>query len=394
MNRPLRRFARLVVAVVITLMFGVSPAPCAQAQDAPMLVYLGTYTGPKSKGIYVVRFDPKTGAMGQPEVAAEIKNPSFVTIHPSRRFLYAVGEVSDFGGKKAGAVSAFSIDPSTGKLTMINQESTGGDGPCWVSTDATGKVALVANYGGGSVESLPIKPDGSLGAPATFIQHTGSSVNKSRQGEPHAHSINVTPDNRYAVAADLGLDKLMIYDLNTNDAMLKPHDPPFAKMPPGAGPRHLAWHPNGKVAYVCGEMGMTVTAFTYDGAKGTLTEIQTIGTLPPGTEPSTKYSTAEVQVHPSGKFLYVSNRGHNSIATFTIDEATGKLTAAGHVPSGGKTPRNFRIDPTGTWLLAAHQDSDNVVEFKIDPRTGALTPTGVNLTVGSPVCVKFLQVSQ
>ena len=361
-----------------------------------MLVYLGTYTGPKtkSKGIYVARFDPKTGAIGQPELAAEVKNPSFVTIHPSRRCLYAVGEISNFRGKKTGAVSAFSIDPATGKLTMINQESTGGDGPCWVSTDATGKVALVANYGGGSVESLPVKPDGSLGAPASFIQHTGSSVNKSRQSEPHAHSFNVTPDNRYAVAADLGLDKLMIYDLNTTDATLKPHDPAFAAMPSGAGPRHLAWHPNGKVAYVCGEMGMTVTAFTYDGAKGTLTEIQTIGTLPQGTEPSTKYSTAEVQVHPSGKFLYVSNRGHNSIATFAIDQQTGKLTATGNVPSGGKTPRNFRIDPSGTWLLAAHQDSDNVVEFKIDPKSGALTPSGISLTVGSPVCVKFLPVSQ
>ena len=361
-----------------------------------MLVYLGTYTGPKTKseGIYVVRFDPKTGSLGQPELAAKITNPSFVTIHPSRRFLYAVGEVSDFRGKKAGAVSALTIDPASGKLTMLNQESTGGDGPCWVATDATGKVALVANYGGGSVESLPIKPDGSLGAPASFIQHTGSSVNKSRQSEPHAHSINATPDNRYAIAADLGLDKLLIYDLNTNDATLKPHDPPFATMPPGAGPRHLAWHPNGKFAYVCGEMGMTVTAFAYDAAKGTLTEFQTIGTLPQGTAPSTKYSTAEVQAHPSGKFLYVSNRGHNSITTFTVDAQTGRLTAAGNVPSGGKTPRNFRIDPTGTWLLAAHQDSDNVVEFKIDPQTGALTPSGVSVTVGSPVCVKFLPISQ
>jgi 6-phosphogluconolactonase len=396
MNRPLRRFARLAAVVaVVALMFSASPAPRVQAEEAPMLVYLGTYTGPKtkSKGIYVVRFDPKTGALGQPELAAEVENPSFLAIHPSRRFLYAVGEISNFRGKKAGAVSAFTIDPASGKLTMLNQESTGGDGPCWVATDATGKVALVANYGGGSVESLPIKPDGSLGAPATFIQHTGSSVNKSRQSQPHAHSFNVTPDNRYAIAADLGLDKLMIYDLNTSDATLKPHDPPFATMPPGAGPRHLAFHPNGKFAYVCGEMGMTVTAFAYDGVKGTLTQIQTTGTLPQGTESSTKFSTAEVQVHPSGRFLYVSNRGHDTIATFTIDQATGKLTATGHVPSGGKTPRNFRIDPTGTWLLAAHQDSNNVVEFKIDPQTGALTPTGVSVTVGSPVCVKFLPVS-
>jgi 6-phosphogluconolactonase len=338
----------------------------------------------------MMRFDPATGSLTSPEVAGEVKNPSFVTIHPNRRFLYAVGEIDQFRGKKGGAVSAFAIDPKDGKLTLINQETTGGGGPCFVTIDATGKVALIANYGGGSISAVPVKPDGSLGAPTAFVQHTGSSVNKSRQSEPHAHSLNPTPDNKYAIAADLGLDKLLVYKLNPADGTLAPNDPAFATVTPGAGPRHLAFHPNGRFAFVCGEMGMTVTSFAYDGAKGALAEVQTIGTLPQGTEPSTKYSTAEVQVHPSGKFLYVSNRGHDTIAAFAVDPETGKLTALGHTPSGGKTPRNFRIDPTGKWLLAANQGSDNVVVFRIDEKTGALSPTGATATIGSPVCVKFL----
>jgi 6-phosphogluconolactonase len=398
MMRPLRRVTWAVVAVA-ALLAAVVPGGAVVAQEAgkaagnPMIVYVGTYTGPKSKGIYTMRFDPATGRLTAPEVAAEVKNPSFLAIHPSRQFLYAVGELDEFRGKKGGAVSAFTIDPKSGKLTLMNQETTGGNGPCWVAVDATGKAALIANYGGGSISAVPIKPDGSLGAPAAqggFVQHTGSSVNKSRQSEPHAHSLNATPDNKYAVAADLGLDKLLVYKLDPAAATLTPNDPPFATLAPGTGPRHLAFHPNGKFAFVCGEMGMTVTSLAYDGAKGTLTEVQTISTLPEGTAPSTKYSTAEVQVHPSGKFVYVSNRGHDTIAGFRVEPETGKMTAIGHTPSGGKTPRNFRIDPTGQWLLAANQDSDNVVVFRIDEQTGALSPTGTEAKVGSPVCVKFL----
>lgn len=401
MDRPCRRrFARLVIAATAALALASSALTSrAQAGAQPptgstTIVYFGTYTGPKSSGIYMSRFDPATGALTPPQLAGEVKNPSFLAIHPSRRTLYAVGEIADFRGRKAGAVSAFSIDPKSGRLTLLNQQSTTGDGPCFVGIDSTGKVALVANYGGGSVTSVPIKPDGSLGAPSDFKQHTGSSVNKSRQKEPHAHSINPTPDNRYAIAADLGLDKLLVYRFNPDDGTLVPHEPPFATVSPGSGPRHFAFHPNGKFGYVCNEMGMTVTAFAYDPTKGTLTEIQTIGTLPQGTENSPKFSTAEVQVHPSGKFLYVSNRGHDTIAVFTVDPETGKLTAAGHTPSGGKTPRNFRIDPSGKWLLAANQGSDNVVVFKIDPQTGALSPTGTTVTVGSPVCVKFLTLTE
>lgn len=397
MMRPFRCLKGSVVVSVVALLIATAAGGCAGAQEAaakaagnPMIVYVGTYTGPKSKGIYMMQFDPATGKLTEPEVAAEVKNPSFVTIHPNRRFLYAAGELDEFRGKKGGAVSAFTIDPKSGKLTLMNQETTGGTGPCWVACDATGKVALVANYGGGSISAVPIKPDGSLGAPTAFVQHTGSSVNKSRQSEPHAHSLNATPDNRYAIAADLGLDKLMVYKLNPAEGTLTPNDPAFATLTPGTGPRHLAFHPNGKFAFVCGEMGMTVTSFAYDGTRGTLTEVQSVSTLPQGTEPSTKYSTAEVQVHPSGKFVYVSNRGHDTIAAFSVDAESGKLTPIGHTPSGGKTPRNFRIDPTGQWLLAANQGSDNVVVFRVDEKSGTLSATGTEAKVGSPVCVKFL----
>ena len=356
-----------------------------------MTFYVGTYTGPKSKGIYMVKLDPATGALSTPQVVGEVKDPSFLAIHPSNKFLYAIGEVNEFAGKKTGAVSAFAIDPASGKLALLNQQSSGGPGPCFVTVDATGKNALIANYGGGSVECVAIKADGSLGEPSTFIQHVGSSVDQGRQKEPHAHSINPTPDNKYAIAADLGMDKLLVYKFDADKGTLTPNDPAFTSIAPGQGPRHFTFHPNGKWAYNCNEMGLTARAFAYDGDKGTLIEMQSLSTLPEDANRKGA-STAEVQVHPSGKFLYVSNRGHDTIAIFTIDPASGKLTAAGHQPSGGKTPRNFRIDPTGNFLLAANQDSGNIVVFRIDQTTGGLTPTGATAEVGSPVCIKFMPV--
>jgi 6-phosphogluconolactonase len=377
------------LAWIAALLLPAAFAMQAKGEDAKMeTLYVGTYTGPKSKGIYMLKLDPATGALSTPQVAAELKDPSFLTLDSKGKFLYAIGEVNEFKGKKAGGLSAFSIDPATGALTLLNQQDTGGPGPAYVALDKTNKVALVANYGGGSIESLPIKDDGSLGEPASFIQHTGSSADPSRQKEPHAHSINVTPDNKFAIAADLGLDKLLIYKLDAAKATLTPSDPAFTPIKPTSGPRHFVFHPNGKFAYNCNEMGLTACAFTYDGDKGTLTEIQMITTLPEGAVRKGA-STAEVQVHPSGKFLYVSNRGHNSIAIYSIDQATGMLTAAGNVSSGGKTPRNFRIDPTGNYLLAANQDSGNIVVFKIDQNSGMLTPTGATAEVGGPVCIKF-----
>lgn len=377
-------------ALLASLALVLSLAPRASAGPSAaetVSVYIGSYAAAKDIGIHHFTMDLATGALTAAGGASGIDNPSFVAVSPDKKFLYAIGEAG-VKGKKGGAVCSFSIDPKTDALAMLSQSTSVGNGPCFVTADKTGKVVLVANYGGGSVASLPVSADGKLSEAASFIQHTGSSVNKSRQGEPHAHSINVSPDNRFAFAADLGLDKILIYKLDPEKGTLTPNDPAFAEIPAGSGPRHLAFHPSGKYAYVCGEMTSTVHAMTYDAAKGALTVVQTLSTLP---EPVKGNSTAECQVHPNGKFVYVSNRGHNSVAVFHVDEATGKLTAAGHAPTGGKTPRNFGIDPTGTFLVAANQDSNNVVVFKIDPKTGVPGAAIAEVSVPKPVCVKFLQ---
>jgi 6-phosphogluconolactonase len=350
-------------------------------------VYLGTYTGAKSQGIYVCDFNAETGELSQPRLAAETKSPSFLAIHPDNKHLYAVGEVGEFQGKKTGAVSAFAINADSGALTLLNQQSSGGTGPCHVSVDRTGKCVLAANYGGGSVCAIEIKGDGSLGEMAGFVQHAGASVDTGRQSQPHAHSINLSPDNKFAFAADLGLDKVLIYSLDAQKAKLTPHNPPAGVVAPGSGPRHFAFHPGGKFAYVINEMKSTLTAFNYDAAAATLTELQTLSTLPEGFTGNN--STAEVVAHPSGKFVYGSNRGHNSIAVFQVDGKTGRLTAAGHQGEGIKTPRNFNIDPSGKFLLVGSQAGDNVAVFRIDQATGALSPTGHKVEVGAPVCIKF-----
>lgn len=383
----------LMVALLISASIGYGRRQQVRntKQRGKLMVYVGTYTGTKSKGVYVFGMDLASGAVTPARLAGEAVNPSFVAIHPSQRFLYAVGEVSDFAGKKSGGVSAFAIDSSTGNLTLLNQQSSGGTGPCHLVVDKAGKNVLVANYGGGSVAVLPIQADGRLSEASCFIQHTGKSVNPRRQEAPHAHSINLDAANNFAFVADLGLDKVLVYRFDAMKGTLTPNDPPAASVAPGAGPRHFAFHPSGRYAYVINEMGNTVTAFSYDAQKGVLTAIQTLSTLPQGyTEVS---HTAEVQVHPSGKFLYGSNRGHDSIAVYSIDQNTGRLTLVGIPSTQGKTPRNFGIDPTGTFLLAANQDSDNVVVFRIDPQTGELKPTGQVVEVPTPVCVKFMAVA-
>jgi len=354
-------------------------------------VYFGTYTGKSSKGIYVSQFDAATGRLSEPELAGEAASPSFLALSPNGKFLYSANEVSQFEGKKAGAVGAFAIDATNGKLKALNQQSSGGADPCHILVDASGRTVLVANYGGGSVEALPIRADGRLGDPATFIQHAGSSADKSRQEAPHGHCIVTDPSNRFALACDLGLDKVLIYKLDPAKAALATNDPAFGAVPPGSGPRHLAFRKDGKFAYVINEMACTVTAFSFDAKRGALTAIQNISSLPPGESVQKGFSTAEIEVHPSGKFVYGSNRGHDTIVAFAIDSKTGRLTLVGHQPTGGKIPRSFGIDPTGHWLLAANQNSDNVVLFRIDQKTGALSPTGTEIKVGSPVCVKFLE---
>jgi 6-phosphogluconolactonase len=351
-------------------------------------VYVGTYTQGASKGIYLFELDVSSGKMKSLGLAAESRNPSFLAIHPSNRFLYTVNEVGDVGPMKAGAVSAFAIDAHTGKLKHLNEASSGGPGPCHLVVDRAGRHVLAANYSGGSVAVLSIRSDGRLGDACAFVQHAGSSIDKARQEAPHAHSINLDPAGRFAFVADLGLDKVFIYRYDAVTGGLTPNDPAFASVAAGAGPRHFAFHPSAMFAYVINEMHSTVTAFNYKAALGSLDQIQTISTLPRGYKGET--STAEVQVHPSGHFLYGSNRGQNSIAVFSIDAQTGKLTLLQNEGTGIKTPRNFGIDPTGTFLLAASQDAGTIVQFRIDKTTGRLTPTGTVVEVPFPVCVKMM----
>jgi 6-phosphogluconolactonase len=359
-----------------------------------MLVYIGTYTRKephvlgKSEGVYIGRFDPAVGTLEVVGKAPGIDNPSYVVLHPSGRYLYAANEVGDFEGQSSGAISALAIDLATGALTLLNQQATHGSAPCHLCVDQTGRFVLAANYGGGSVAVLPVQTDGRLGEASDFIQHQGSSVNPRRQGEPHAHSVNLDPANRRAFVADLGMDKIMIYRLDLEQGKLSPNDPPWAQVQAGAGPRHFAFHPNGQYAYVINELDSTMTAFTYDDASGGLTELQTVPTLPD--DFSGTSHCADVHVHPSGKFVYGSNRGHDSIAIFTVDQASGKLQPAGYEPTQGKVPRNFAIDPTGAYLLAANQNSDNIVIFEIDQETGRLSPTGQTALVPTPVCIKLL----
>lgn len=386
-------FLKLVTTASVVTVLGSSGASAADkvAGATQFRAYVGTYTGKKSQGIYSFTFNAATGEVGKPELAGEAVNPSFLALHPDGKHLYAVGEVNDVGGKKGGGVSAFAIQ-GDGKLKLLSQASTVGTGPCFVTVDKSGRVALAANYGGGSVVALPIKADGSVGEHTGFIQHEGKSVTK-RQSQPNAHSVNVSPDNRFAFVADLGLDKILIYKLDPAKGTLTPNDPPFTAVAPGSGPRHFAFHPSGKFAYLICEINLTMIAFSYDAAKGTLKEMQTVSTLPAadGLGPKPGWSTAEVVAHPNGKFLYGSNRGHDTIAVFAV-AADGKLTLVENAAAEVKTPRNFNLDPTGKWLFTEGQGSDTIALFKVDQATGKLTATGTKLEVGSPVCMKFLPV--
>jgi 6-phosphogluconolactonase len=369
-----------------------SAAALAARDDKPekLWVFIGTYTGKNSKGIYRCTLDLASGQLTNPVLAGEATNPSFLAIHPNHRFLYAVGEIGNFGGKKSGGVSAFTIDPATGNLTALNQQSSGGADPCHIVVDKDGKHVLVANYTGGSACAVAILKDGKLGDSTAFAQHAGSSVNKQRQEAPHAHSINLDAANRFAFVADLGLDRVVIYKFDKASGNLKMNDPPFVSTAPGAGPRHFAFHPSGKTAYVINELENTINVLTYDPARGELKVAQTISTLPK--DFTGKSNTAEVQVHPTGKFVYGSNRGHNSIAIFAVDSSTGELSAVGHQAHNIKTPRNFAIDPTGAFLIVANQDGNSLIVFRINPQTGELTSTGSTVECPMPVCVKMMPV--
>jgi len=363
-------------------------ARAASGAPGGLLVYLGTYTQGKSKGIYVSRLDPVKGTLGVPVLAAESVNPSFLAVHPSGKYLFAVNEVASFEGAPAGAATAFAIDASGG-LRPLNQSSTRGTGPCYVAVDRTGRHLLVANYGGGSVAVLPVAADGKLGPASAFVQHPTEGGDPQKPNRPHAHSIDMDATNRYALVADLGLDRVYVYRL-TPEGQLAANDPPFARLEAGAGPRHVALHPSGAYAYVLNETHMTVDAFAFDKARGALDHRQKLSALPAGVAVAPGFSGAEILVHPSGRFLYSSNRGHDTLAVFAIDKDKGTLTLVEHVPTGGQTPRGFGIDPSGRWLLAGNQRSDTVSVFRIDPSTGRLADTAQSVEVGAPVSFAFV----
>ena len=391
--KPTGLVFRTIAALLAFVSLAVLTRAAAPAAHHKYLMYIGTYTleeGSTSKGVYAYRFDADTAELTPVGLAAETINPSFLAIHPNHRFLYAVNEVGNYKGQKSGGVSAFAIDRATGKLTLLNEVASKGADPCYIIVDKSGKYVLVANYSGGSVAAFPVLEDGRLGEASAFVQHEGHGTNPARQEAPHAHSIDLSPDNRFAIVDDLGLDESLVYKFDSAKGSLLPNGAQFGKADPGAGPRHFAFHPNGKFAYVVNEMGSSVSLFSFDSAAGVLRPLQTISTIPKGF--STLNEDAEIEVHPSGKFLYASNRGHDSIAVFAIDSNTGNLSFLEYVPTQGKTPRSFEIDPTGSLLFAENEKSNNIVVFRIDQQTGHLTSTNKLLEVVEPVCVKFVPI--
>ncbi len=344
------------------------------------LIYLGTYTRSTGKGIYAVRLDAATGALGTPELVAETANPSFVALSPDGSHLYAVSESSTMA-------VPFAIDGATGHLTPLQAQDAGGKAPCHLVVDRTERALILAHYHSGMVAALPIKPDGTLGAPGSVIQHTGRSTHPTRQEAPHVHSVTLSPDNRFVIVCDLGLDKIFTYALAPATATLTPATTPFVVAAPGAGPRHAAFSTDGQWVFVINELTSTLVSYRYNTATSALTPADTQSTLPVSFTGDS--STAEVRVHPNGRFVYGSNRGHDSIASFAFDSASGRLTPLAHTPTEGKNPRNFALSPDGGWLVAANQNSDNLRVFRVDPQSGALTIVPGEASVPMPVCVQF-----
>jgi 6-phosphogluconolactonase len=387
-NRTRRDFLKTLGLGALGLTL--SGASGAQSPRAPreMLVYVGTYTAGKSEGIYLFRLNLSSGELRHVGTTKGVVNPSFLTLDGRRRYLYAVNEVEEFAGKKSGAVSAFAVGQTTGGLRFLNQQPSMGGAPCYVSLDAGGRFLLVANYVGGNVTVLPVRVDGSLGEAADVKQFRGSGVNPGRQEGPHAHCILPDGAGRHVYSCDLGTDKVMIYRFDARGGKLIPNEEPWVQVKPGAGPRHLTFHPGGRHAYVINELDSTVTAFAHDPGSGALRELQTVPALPADFKGAN--TGADIHTSPDGKFLYCSNRGHDSIAAFRVDARTGRLSFVAHTPTRGKKPRNFAIDPTGAFLLVANQDSDTIVTFRRDPLTGRLEPAGHVAEVPSPVCLKLV----
>ncbi|MHB1021749.1 MAG: lactonase family protein [Acidobacteriaceae bacterium] len=364
----------------------------ALAADAAAnsLVYIGTYTEKSSKGIYLSHWDAVKGELSPFELDATTPDPTFMTVAPNHRALYCINEIENFHGGKDGAVSAFRITPATGALTALNSVDSGGPGPAHVTIDHTGKCVIAANYGGGSISSYQVKPDGSLSEMVSHFQYTGHGPNKDRQEAPHAHCSTVSPDNRFVLVNDLGLDRIHIYHLDAATAKLTPNTPPYYTAAPGSGPRHLTFHPNGRWVYAMNEMGSSIDFLLWDAAKGTLTHQSTVSLLPKGYTSTTVTNTgAEIAVDPTGRFVYASNRGIGMMLVFGIDRGRGSLNFIQRISSGGSMPRFFTLDPSGKWLLVGDQTGDMIAIFKRDPVKGTLTRTDKTYKLGSPVCIVF-----
>jgi 6-phosphogluconolactonase len=389
--RTLTAIARLgVFTLIACTMVAAVPAEPSRSREAmtKTRVYISTFSERGGDGIYVAELDLVSGDLKLIGFAAIVTKASFLALHPNHRYLYSTCEVDNYHDSKGGAVSAFEIDAATGNLKLLNHQSSAGEGPHHLSLDREGKHAFVANYHGGGVAVLPIRADGTLGPATSTVLHHGSSVNQSRQTGPHPHAINIDPTNRFAFVPDLGLDKVLAYRFDVARGILSPNDLSALATSPGAGPRHIAFHPNGNWAYVINELDSTVIALRYDAEGGKLTQIDTFSTLPAGT--TRENITGEIVVHPNGKFLYASNRGHDSIAAFSIDQTTGRLNSGGHYLAGGRSPRNFNIDPSGKFLLSANLDSDSITVHQIDAATGGLLLTAHEIKVLQPYCVEFL----
>ncbi len=367
-----------------------------------MRVYVGTYTEPirfgtgkilegKGEGIYLYEMDPSTGAMSARGITTGVVNPSYLAFGPGNRFLYAVNELKSYEGQASGSISAFAVDGKSGALTFLNRQLTLGTDPCHVTIDPAGRHALVANFMSGSVCVLPIRADGSLGAASDFRQHKGSSVDPARQSGPHAHAVTLDAAGRFAFVPDLGIDRVVVYRYQSEEGKLLPKESAWVRTKPGAGPRHLVFHPGGGNAYLINELDSTLTAYRYDPTEGMLQEIHSVPTLPPGFSGSS--TCADVHVTPDGSFLLGSNRGHDSLVIYRIAPADGRLTYAGHWPSGGRTPRNFALDPAGRFALVANQDTDTIVTFRIASRSIGLGEAVQVTPVPTPVCVKVAAYS-
>lgn len=388
-----RNFLKLTAAGITALPIAASIlSRTTEAENSKeMLVYIGTYTSGKSKseGIYVYKLNLDSGALEPYKTIKNVVEPSYLAIDRDRKHLYAVNETVEYEGKKSGAVSAFAINQKSGDLTFLNKQPSLGGAPCFVTVSQNQKYVLVANYVGGNAAVFPIEADGKLGAAIDVKQNAGSGPNKDRQESAHAHSINLDEKNRFAYLCDLGADKIFIYEFDQAGGKLKTNAAqPFFQAKPGAGPRHFAFHENGKFAFVINELASTVTALDFDHKRGFLKEIQTVSTLP--ADFKGENTCADIHTSPNGKFLYGSNRGHDSIASYKIDAGNGRLEFVEHTSTRGKTPRNFAIAPNGKFLLAANQNSDSIAVFRLDEKTGKLTPVGEPVAAPTPVCLKII----